>query len=85
MESLKYKEDWNYLVPHFDASRLIFIDDNASPYRARIVWEVLQNEADALSPDLNPIEHLWNQIGKIIEPDPSCQNLAELGQALVNH
>jgi transposase len=47
-------------------------DDNARPHRARIVQHVLQQEAvqtipwPAMSPDMNPIEHVWDFIGRKI-------------------
>jgi hypothetical protein len=43
---------------------LMFMDDNARPHRARIVQHFLQQEAvqtmpwPAMSPDMNPIEHV---------------------------
>jgi hypothetical protein len=38
----------------------------------------------AMSPDMNPIEHLWDDIGrKINDRVPACQNLQELRDALV--
>ena len=47
------------------------MDDNARPHRA-------------MSPDMNPIEHLWDDIGrKINDRFPACQNLQELCDALV--
>ena len=37
-----------------------------------------------MSPDMNPIEHLWDDIGrKINDRVPACQNLKELRDALV--
>jgi transposase len=76
------------VVPHFDnhalADRSMFMDDNARPHRARIV-HVLQQEAvqtilwPAMSPDMNPIEHVWDFIGrKINQRNPKCQNIDEL-------
>jgi transposase len=60
----------------------MFMDDNASPHRARIVQHFLQQEAvqtipwPAMSPDMNPIEHLWDFIGrKINKRYPKCQNI----------
>ena len=92
----KYRDDIlrNIVVPHFDnhplASRPVFMDDNARPHRARIVKDYLQQEAidvipwPSLSPDMNPIEHVWDQIGRNInELDPPCQNLNELRAALI--
>jgi transposase len=47
----------------------MFMDDNARSHRARIVQHFLQQEAvqtipwPAMSPDMNPIEHVWDFIG----------------------
>ena len=48
----------------------MFMDDNARPHRARIVQHFLQQEAvqtipwPVISPDMNPIEHVWDFIGQ---------------------
>ncbi|GFT93296.1 transposable element Tcb1 transposase [Trichonephila clavipes] len=53
-------------------AEFLFIDDNARPHRANIVDEYLQLEditrmdCPADSPDLNPIEHVWDMHGRRI-------------------
>ena len=82
------------VVPHFDnhalADRPMCMDDNARPHKARIVQHFLQQEAvqtiswPAMSPDMNPIEHVWDFIGrKINERNPKCQNIDELRTAIL--
>ena len=50
----------------------VFQDDNAHPHQARMVREFMVQqqiqmmEWPACSPDLNPNEHLWDQIGKAV-------------------
>lgn len=96
MTGLKYRDDviQNIVVPHFDnhrlATRPVFMDDNARPHRARVVTDLLRQEAidtlqwPAMSPDMNPIEHLWDVIGRKIQArNPPCQNLNQLRAALV--
>ena len=44
----------------------LLMDDNARPHRARVVTEYLEQEGiermdwSARSPDINPIEHVWD-------------------------
>jgi hypothetical protein len=81
------------VVPHFDnhalADRPMFMDDNARPHRAQIV-HFLQQEAvqkipwPAMSPDMNPIEHVCDFIGrKINQRNPKCQHIDELRTAIL--
>lgn len=68
----------------------IFMDDNARPHRANLVDEYLESEDitrmdwPARSPDLNPIEHVWDALGKAIAArHPPPRTIHELKNALL--
>ncbi|GFU14476.1 transposable element Tcb1 transposase [Trichonephila clavipes] len=72
-------------------TEFLFMDDNARPHRANIVDECLQSEDitrmdwPAYSPDLNPIEPVWDMLGRRIaarQLPPTC--LPELRMALLD-
>ena len=79
------------IVPLHEQHRpnFIFMDDNAPAHRGHIIREGLletgipQMEWPALSPDLNPIENLWDQLSRRVEARNSApQNLNDLRAAL---
>ena len=81
------------VVPHFDnhplATRPVYMDDSARPHRSRAETAYLQSEAvtsvpwPAMSPDMNPIEHIWDMLGCCIHArEPPVQNTRQLEAAL---
>ena len=62
--------------------QFILMDDNARPHSARVVEDYLQQETivrmdwAACSPDLNPIEHVWNMLQLTIGDVRSNQELS---------
>ncbi|GFT03966.1 transposable element Tcb1 transposase [Trichonephila clavipes] len=75
----------------FMGVEFLSMDDNARPHHANIVDECLQSKDitrvdwPAYSPDLDPVEHLWDMLGQRIaarQPPPTC--LSELRRTLLD-
>ncbi|GFT80558.1 transposable element Tcb2 transposase [Trichonephila clavipes] len=91
---LRYRDETldPYVRPYAAAigNDFILMDDNARPHRARIVEEYLEDhglermERPARSPDLNPIENLWDYLGREVAAlNPPPRSLHELKQGLL--
>ena len=77
------------VLPFVQQHHVVLQDDNARPHRARIVQQFLQhNNVDRLdwparSPDLSPIEHVWDFLGqRVRQRVPRLRTLQGLGAAL---
>ena len=81
------------VVPHFDnhqlATRPVYMYYNARPHRSRAVTAYLQCKPvtsvpwPAMRPDLNPIAHIWDMLGRRSQARvPPLQNIRKLEAAL---
>ncbi|GFY13241.1 transposable element Tcb2 transposase [Trichonephila clavipes] len=68
----------------------ILMDDNCRPHRANLVEDfvfeegIVRKEWPASSRDMNPIEHLWDALGRrVAGRQPPSQTLQELERALL--
>jgi len=65
------------------------MDDNARSHRSKVVTAYLQSKAmtsvpwSAMSPDFDPIQHIWDMLGRLIQArEPPVQNIRQLEAAL---
>ncbi|GFX91676.1 transposable element Tcb2 transposase [Trichonephila clavipes] len=80
------------VVPYVAAIRddLILMDVNSRPHHANLVEDslfeegIVRMECTACSPDMNPIEHVWDALGRrVAGRQPPPQTLQELERALL--
>lgn len=92
LTAVRYRDE--IIVPHVQpfaenfGPGFIFMHDNARPHTANVVTSALRDaniecmDWAANSPDLNPIEHIWDQLGKRVRnalvPPVNLEQLSEL-------
>ncbi|GBO10113.1 Transposable element Tc1 transposase [Araneus ventricosus] len=72
-------------------TEFILMDDNARPHRAVLVDEFIESEDihrmdwPARSPDVNPIEHVWDALGRAIATrNPPPKTIQEMKTVFLN-
>ncbi len=80
-----------HVVPYVTGNQgVIFMHDNARPHVAHVCMDFLHNQGVEVlewppySPDINPIEHVWDIMDRQVRQRyPPPQNVAQLRQALM--
>jgi hypothetical protein len=94
LTGIRYRDEivQRYVIPFIQAqiNNVTFQQDNARPHVARVVRDYLtQQNVDllpwpAVSPDLSPIEHVWDEMERRLRHLPNQPvTLAEMGPALI--
>ncbi|GFU03065.1 transposable element Tc1 transposase [Trichonephila clavipes] len=81
-----------YMTSVFPAGNGMFEQENAPCYKAKIVLEWFQEHAELQlmslppnSPDLNPIEHIWDVMGRQLRVQrPPIRNISDLRDRCLN-